>query len=66
MTARKSRSRAKAVRPTTVAAYLASLTPEKRAVTQLHDLELTSVARVIGMSTPKEYIAYYTRVRGLA
>ena len=31
MAARKSRSMAKATRPTTVAAYLASLTPEKRA-----------------------------------
>ena len=164
MAARKSRSKAKAARPTTVAAYLASLTPEKRAVKearafvlrhipkgyaefmnwgvinwgipleqfsntyngqplcyvglgakknynslylmgayetssgeyttpfaqkllvdafkkagkrldmgkcclhfkQLDDLELTSVAKVIGMSTPKEYIAYYKRVRGLA
>ena len=33
---------------------------------QLDDLELTSVAKVIGMSTPKEYIAYYKRVKGLA
>jgi hypothetical protein len=32
----------------------------------LDDLELTSVAKVIGMSTPKEYIAYYKRVKGLA
>ena len=32
MAARKSRSKATAARPTTVAAYLASLTPEKRAV----------------------------------
>ena len=32
----------------------------------LEDLELTSVAKVIAMSTPKEYIAYYRRVRGLA
>src|SRR6478736_5928783 len=32
MAARKSRSTAKAARPTTVAAYLDSLTPEKRAV----------------------------------
>ena len=32
MAARKSRSGAKAARPTTVAAYLATLTPEKRAV----------------------------------
>lgn len=33
---------------------------------QLDDLELTSVAKVIAMSTPNEYIAYYKRVRGLA
>ena len=33
---------------------------------QLDDLELTSVATVIAMSTPKEYIAYYKRVKGLA
>jgi hypothetical protein len=33
---------------------------------ELDDLELTSVATVIGMSTPKEYIAYYRRVKGLA
>jgi len=33
---------------------------------ELDDLELTSVAKVIGMSTPKEYIAYYRRVKGLA
>ena len=33
---------------------------------KLDDLELTSVAKVIGMSTPKEYLAYYKRVRGLA
>ena len=32
MAAKKSRSKAKGARPTTVAAYLASLTPEKRAV----------------------------------
>ncbi len=32
----------------------------------LDDLELTSVAKVIAMSTPKEYIAYYKRVKGLA
>ena len=32
MAARKSRSKAKAARPTTVASYLASLAPEKRAV----------------------------------
>ena len=158
MTAKKSRSTAKAARPTTVAAYLASLTPETRAVIdearafvhrhlpkgyaefmnwgvinwgipleefsdtyngqplcyaglgaqknynsfylmgahdgsngaklladafkkagkrldmgkcclhfkQLDDLELTSVAKVIAMSTPKEYLAYYKRVKGLA
>ena len=33
---------------------------------ELDDLELTSVATVIAMSTPKEYIAYYKRVKGLA
>ncbi len=32
---------------------------------QLDDLELTSVAKVIAMSTPKEYIAYYKRVKGM-
>jgi hypothetical protein len=32
----------------------------------LDDLELTSVVKVIAMSTPKEYIAYYKRVKGLA
>jgi hypothetical protein len=31
----------------------------------LDDLELTSVAKVIGMSTPKQYIAYYKRAKGL-
>ncbi len=31
----------------------------------LDDLELTSVAKVIGMSTPKEFIAYYQRTKGL-
>jgi len=165
MTAKKSRAKAKAVRPTTVAAYLDALTPEKRAVIEraralvrkhiprgyaefmnwgvinwgipldefpdtyngqplcyvalgakknynslylmgaydisngkyttpfsqkllvdafkkagkrldmgkcclhfktLDDLELTSVARVIAMSTPKQYLAYYKRVKGLA
>src|SRR6476646_7320177 len=113
MAARKTSSKAKAARPTTVAAYLASLTPEKRAVIdearafvqkhlpkgyaeymspfsqkllvdsfkkagkrldmgkcclhfkKMDDLELTSVAKVIAMSTPKQYIAYYKRVRGL-
>lgn len=33
---------------------------------RLDDLELTSVATVIAMSTPSEYLAYYKRVRGLA
>ncbi len=33
---------------------------------ELDDLELTSVGKVIAMSTPKEYIAYYKRARGLA
>jgi hypothetical protein len=33
---------------------------------KLGDLELTSVAQVIAMSTPKEYLAYYKRVKGLA
>ena len=33
---------------------------------QLDDLELTSVAKVIAMSTPEEYLAYYKRVKGLA
>ena len=33
---------------------------------ELDDLELTSVAKVIAMSTPKEYIAYYKRAKGLA
>lgn len=33
---------------------------------QLDDLELNSVAEVIAMSTPREYIAYYKRVKGLA
>src|SRR3954469_2329184 len=32
----------------------------------LDDLELTSVATVIAMSTPKAYLAYYKRVKGLA
>ncbi len=32
----------------------------------LDDLELTSVARVIAMSTPRQYLAYYKRVKGLA
>jgi hypothetical protein len=31
----------------------------------LDDLELTSVAKLIGMSTPKDYIAYYKRTKGL-
>src|SRR6476661_7378680 len=165
MAARKTSSKAKAARPTTVAAYLASLTPEKRAVIDearafvqkhlpkgyaefmnwgvinwgipleefshthngqplcyvglgaqknynslylmgvydssngkyttpfsekllvdafkkagkrldmgkcclhfkaLDDLELVSVAKVIAMSTPKEYLAFYKRTKGLA
>jgi hypothetical protein len=33
---------------------------------ELDDLKLTSVAKVIAMSTPKEYLAYYKRVKGLA
>jgi hypothetical protein len=32
----------------------------------LGDLELTSVATVISMSTPEEYITYYKRMKGLA
>src|SRR5690348_9366794 len=32
---------------------------------KLDDLELTSVASVIAMSTPKQYLAYYKRVKGL-
>ncbi len=32
----------------------------------LDDLEPTSVATVIAMSTPKEYVAYSRRVKGLA
>ncbi len=31
----------------------------------LDDLELTSVATVIAMSTPTEYLAYYKRVKGI-
>ena len=48
MAARKSRAKAKAARPTTTAAYLGLHFKE------LDDLELTSVAKVIAMSTPKE------------
>ena len=33
---------------------------------QLDDLDLTSVAQVIAMSSPEEYVAYYKRVKGLA
>jgi hypothetical protein len=157
MTARKSAARTKVARPSTVAAYLASLTPERRAVIEeartfvrrhlskgyaeymnwgvinwgipleefsdtyngqplcyvglgakknynsfylmsaydgsngaklladafkkagkrldmgkcclhfktLDDLELTSVAKLIAMSTPEDYIAYYKRTKGL-
>ena len=32
---------------------------------QLDDLELASVAKVIAMSTPKDYLAYYKRTNGL-
>jgi len=32
----------------------------------LGDLELSSVATVISMSTPEEYITYYKRMKGLA
>jgi hypothetical protein len=32
----------------------------------LDDLALASVAKVIAMSTPKEYVAYYKRMKGLA
>ncbi len=32
----------------------------------LEDLELTSVAKVVAMSTPRKYIAYYKRMKGLA
>ena len=31
----------------------------------LDDLELTSVAKVIGMSTPKQYVEYYKRAKGI-
>jgi hypothetical protein len=31
----------------------------------LGDLELASVAKLIGMSTPEDYIAYYKRTKGL-
>ena len=33
---------------------------------KLDDLELTSVAKVIATSTPKEYLAFYKRAKGLA
>ena len=86
MAARKSRPKARAARPTTVAAYLASNTHNGQPLCyvglgakkrldmgkcclhfkELDDLELTSVAKVIAMSTPKEYIAYYKRAKGLA
>ncbi len=32
----------------------------------LDDLELTSVGKVIAMSTPQKYLAYYKRVKGIA
>jgi len=31
----------------------------------LDDLELTSVAKLISMATPKDYLAYYKRTKGL-
>jgi hypothetical protein len=34
-------------------------------VWRVRELELTSVAKVIAMSTPKEYLAYCKRVKGL-
>ena len=73
MTAKKPRAKTKAARPATVPAYLASLPPKRLDMGKcclhfkaLDDLELTSVAKVIAMSTPEEYIAYYKRVKGLA
>ena len=33
---------------------------------KLDDLELASVAKVIANATPKEYIAFYKRARGIA
>ena len=33
---------------------------------RLDGLELTSVAKVIALSTPSEYVAYHKRVKGLA
>ena len=33
---------------------------------ELDDLELTSVAEAIAMSSPQEYLAYYKRAKGLA
>jgi hypothetical protein len=33
---------------------------------KLDDLELGAVAKVIAMSSPKEYLTYYKRVKGLA
>ena len=32
----------------------------------LDDLELASVAQVIAMSTPREYLAYYKRTKGIS
>jgi hypothetical protein len=44
----------------------AALSRDHRAAAkELDDLELASVAKVIAMSTPKEYVAYYKRVKGL-
>lgn len=74
MAARKSRSKARAARPTTIAAYLASLTPEKRAVMEeARALVHRHIPKgytefmnwgVISMSTPKQFITYYKRVKG--
>jgi hypothetical protein len=76
MTARTSRSKVKAARPTNAQKLLVDAFRKagKRLdmgkcclhFKALDDLELTSVATVIGMSTPKEYLAYYKRVKGLA
>jgi hypothetical protein len=44
MAARKTRAKTKAVRPTTVAAYLASLTPEKRTVIEEAELSSTGTS----------------------
>jgi hypothetical protein len=56
MAARKSRSKAKAARPTTVAAYLASLAPEKRAV-------IEEVRALVHRHIPKGYAEFMNWVR---